>query len=171
MHHLEIDAAKALNNCTFVPGTRAKRFARDLSASAEASPDAPLSIRQKMYLWSLVYHFRRQIYGGHQKFLYWTAELITGKVDPKYTLPDGWLDNATGYAQKKHHAMLKDYTESVKAELDVAMKILPKSKQPRPQKQPGYLRRRCGCEYVDGRVVKACEAHESTWASVLKVSA
>lgn len=53
--------ARALNGCTFVPGTGTKRFARNMAFLAENSPDAELTSGQKKYLASAVVRFRRRI--------------------------------------------------------------------------------------------------------------
>ncbi len=58
MTPLERDATKALGQCRFLPGTSAKRFARDL---AEKSDDYELSPKQKKFFWFLCWRFRRQL--------------------------------------------------------------------------------------------------------------
>lgn len=50
-----------LAKCRFVPGTFAKRFARDLAAMATNQPDRPLSERQLACLKRQHHTFRRQI--------------------------------------------------------------------------------------------------------------
>jgi hypothetical protein len=57
----EIQMAKALNQCTFVPGIGTKRFARNMAALAEHNPGAELTEKQKAYLCEAVIRFRRQI--------------------------------------------------------------------------------------------------------------
>ena len=54
------DAITVLMGVTFVPGTNAKRFVRQMSALS-ADPAATWTPKQHEYLWDLVYHFRRQI--------------------------------------------------------------------------------------------------------------
>ncbi len=53
--------ARALNGCTFVPGTGTKRFARNMAFLAENNPDTELTGGQKKYLASAVVRFRRRI--------------------------------------------------------------------------------------------------------------
>lgn len=53
--------ARALNQCTFVPGIGTKRFAREMAARAGQADAAPLTEKQKEYLRSAVIRFRRQI--------------------------------------------------------------------------------------------------------------
>jgi len=53
--------AFALAQCTFVPGVRTKRFARDMAARAEMADAQPLTEKQDKYLREAVYKFRRQI--------------------------------------------------------------------------------------------------------------
>lgn len=56
----DILAARLLANCTFLPGSWNKRFARGIRNIANS--DTPyLTPRQFMNLWRLVWHYRRQI--------------------------------------------------------------------------------------------------------------
>lgn len=56
----EREMAKHLSGCSFLPGSAAKRFARDIGD--EAAADEPtITERQSAYLRSCVYTFRRQI--------------------------------------------------------------------------------------------------------------
>jgi len=57
----EIVMAKALNQCTFVPGTGTKSFAKFAANLAEHFPDRELTFGQKKYLSEAVIKFRRQI--------------------------------------------------------------------------------------------------------------
>ncbi len=59
MTDLEVRAACALARCTFVPGSSPKSFARNMAAIAGGSKQ--ITEGQRAYLWSAVWHFRRQI--------------------------------------------------------------------------------------------------------------
>lgn len=52
--------ARALGNCSFCPGTSAKRFAYRISGVAEEK-EPQISERESAYLRGLVYTYRRQI--------------------------------------------------------------------------------------------------------------
>ena len=53
-------AIQRLAKCRFLPGSREKRFARDMAALADS--DTPhITARQRAYLWIMVYRYRRQI--------------------------------------------------------------------------------------------------------------
>jgi hypothetical protein len=56
---IHIQALNLLNRCTFLPGSFAKRFVRDLSGK-EDKQGYELSEKQKRYLWKLVYQYRKQ---------------------------------------------------------------------------------------------------------------
>lgn len=53
--------AKALNRCTFMPGTGTKRFASDMAHLAEQDSSREITPRQAEYLRTAVIRFRRQI--------------------------------------------------------------------------------------------------------------
>jgi hypothetical protein len=57
--------AIALGNCTFVPGTATKRFARDMAFAAQHDGkdgyERILTLKQREYLRTAVIRFRRQI--------------------------------------------------------------------------------------------------------------
>lgn len=57
----EIELAKALGNCSYLPGTSQKRFARDILFLAEHSPDRELSDRQRHYMQLMAWRYRRQM--------------------------------------------------------------------------------------------------------------
>ena len=52
--------ARCLSRCHFVPGTPAKRFARDIGCEAE-NEEPEITERQAAYLRTLIYTYRRQI--------------------------------------------------------------------------------------------------------------
>ena len=54
------DMARALGQCSFLPGSWDKRFARDMAAMAE-DPDAALTRRQAETLMEVCHRYRRQI--------------------------------------------------------------------------------------------------------------
>lgn len=54
----EIRIVEALAGCSFVPGSSPKRFVRQLSGRDRAKP---LSDRQRAYLWSVAWSWRRQL--------------------------------------------------------------------------------------------------------------
>lgn len=60
MSELEKRLARALAACTFLPGTKVKRFARQMAAMADME-NRGISDKQKMFLCEAVYTFRRQI--------------------------------------------------------------------------------------------------------------
>lgn len=53
--------ALALSGCTFLPGTREKRFVRDMAWKAENEPDTPLTRKQAAYLLVVFYKYRKQL--------------------------------------------------------------------------------------------------------------
>ena len=57
----ELEIVSALSDCTFWPGTSAKRFVRSMRSVAETDPDRLLTTRQRRYLFGLRWKFRRQI--------------------------------------------------------------------------------------------------------------
>jgi hypothetical protein len=62
MTGLERDTALALSNCTFLPASHDKRFARDIAHLATAGLD--LSERQSAHLFRLAGKYRRQMPAG-----------------------------------------------------------------------------------------------------------
>ncbi len=65
----QIKIALALDRVTFLPGTWTKRFARSMTAIAEAKPDTEITEAQNEWLYRLLYKYRRQIpntYAGYQ---------------------------------------------------------------------------------------------------------
>lgn len=56
-----IGIARHLGRCTFLPGSWDKRFARDIAALAEHSPDKDLTDRQAAHLLRLTHKYRRQM--------------------------------------------------------------------------------------------------------------
>jgi hypothetical protein len=57
----QIDTARALGRCSFLPGTADKRFARDLAFLAEHSPEREITERQALNLQRLAWKYRRQM--------------------------------------------------------------------------------------------------------------
>lgn len=62
----ELKACKALNYCTFQPGSWDKRFVRNLFQEmwhepTRAKQDATITDGQREWLWRLVWKYRRQI--------------------------------------------------------------------------------------------------------------
>jgi len=67
----DLRAIAALGKCRAGCGTKAKRFAASIQGETE------LSARQRAYLWSLVWTFRRQI--ADKELVKMAAELAKGK--------------------------------------------------------------------------------------------
>ena len=63
MTDLEIRAAIRLGKCRFPRGLWEKRFARDLYRLATEDSGRGLSAKQRIWLWRLVWKYRRQIRG------------------------------------------------------------------------------------------------------------
>ena len=63
MNRVERAKAKALGCCRFVPGSAAKRFAREMRWLALNEPATVLSPSQRWYLDKMVWHYRRQLAG------------------------------------------------------------------------------------------------------------
>lgn len=61
MTNLEITAILLLRPCSFVPGSFEKRFVRDLYIRFGIDRSGPLTLRQRAWLFRLVYRFRAQI--------------------------------------------------------------------------------------------------------------
>lgn len=61
MTQTEKEIALALGNCTFLPGSWDKRFARDLAFAAKNSPDVAFTERQAAHLLRLAHKYRRQL--------------------------------------------------------------------------------------------------------------
>lgn len=57
----EITMARALSQCTFVPGIGSKRFAKSMAHLADSQPNSMITPGQHKYLCQLVIRFRRQI--------------------------------------------------------------------------------------------------------------
>lgn len=57
----QIRRAKALAQCTFLPGSAEKRFVRDMERKAIYDMQSALTPRQASYLELLCYKFRRQL--------------------------------------------------------------------------------------------------------------
>ena len=57
----EIEVAKALGACTFLPGSWNKRFAKDIKWLAEHTPEKELTPRQSANLVRLAWRYRRQM--------------------------------------------------------------------------------------------------------------
>lgn len=54
----EVRIVEALAGCSFVPGSSPKRFVRQLSGRDRS---APLTARQRAYLWATAWSWRRQL--------------------------------------------------------------------------------------------------------------
>ena len=61
MTSAEIEIAIALGQCTFLPRSPHKRFARNMAEMAQHRPMAQLSRAQRRYLTELVHRYRAQI--------------------------------------------------------------------------------------------------------------
>lgn len=61
MIELEKLALTALNGCSMRLASSGKRFRRDIAWRLEQDPQYKLTERQALYLWNLVYTYRRQI--------------------------------------------------------------------------------------------------------------
>lgn len=61
MTPFERELALALASVSFLPGSRDKRFAREMAERAQAAPDRPLSEKQAATLRRLAGKYRRQI--------------------------------------------------------------------------------------------------------------
>lgn len=61
MTALERHAVSALLKCTMRLASRGKRFRNDLARMVESNPEYKLTINQALFLWDLVYTYRRQI--------------------------------------------------------------------------------------------------------------
>lgn len=59
MTNTQIQAIRLLRGCTFQPATYVKRFVRSLSEISDKE-NYELSEKQRLYLWKLVYQYRRQ---------------------------------------------------------------------------------------------------------------
>jgi hypothetical protein len=64
----QIDSIKALSRCTFLPGSNAKRFVRNMAAAAEHRPEIDLTDKQAKYLADLIRMYRRQLAGNGFSF-------------------------------------------------------------------------------------------------------
>jgi hypothetical protein len=66
----EIELAKALWCCSFLPGSSHKRFCRNMAETATHKPDHELSLRQLHYMELMAWRYRRQLpreFVPHQK--------------------------------------------------------------------------------------------------------
>lgn len=61
MIELEKKALEALGNVSMRPASAGKRFRNDLVYHMRVQPEMKLTARQALYLWKLVYTYRRQI--------------------------------------------------------------------------------------------------------------
>jgi hypothetical protein len=59
----QIERAKALSKCTFLPGTHEKRFVKAMAFWAEHDPDQDLTEKQAKYLTDLIRKYRKQLAG------------------------------------------------------------------------------------------------------------
>jgi hypothetical protein len=64
----QIQIAKSFNRITFQPGTHNKRFAQSMIAIAENKPEYEISSKQEVWLYWIIYTFRRQIPDVYEKF-------------------------------------------------------------------------------------------------------
>ncbi len=88
MTDLEIRAAHRLGACSFLPGCWEKRFARDLAARALDDPGCRLTSKQRVWLWRLVWMFRRQIRKADPEVVEIARQ--EGVYDPPPLLRDAW---------------------------------------------------------------------------------
>lgn len=61
MSPFERDLALAFDAVSFLPGSRDKRFARQMAMQARTAPDRPLTEKQAAFLRQLARKYRRQI--------------------------------------------------------------------------------------------------------------
>ena len=57
----EIEISKALNICTYLPGSYEKRFARAMASIAEYNPSYDLTEKQRVWLYKQLKRYRKQI--------------------------------------------------------------------------------------------------------------
>lgn len=57
----EVELATALGECSMLPGSAQKRFARDLAFRAKHQPEKPITLRQRHYMEILAWRYRRQL--------------------------------------------------------------------------------------------------------------
>jgi hypothetical protein len=57
----EVELALELAQCSMLPGSSQKRFARDLAFRAKTQPEAPITLRQRHYLEILAWRYRKQL--------------------------------------------------------------------------------------------------------------
>ena len=60
--------ARALEKCSFLPGSYQKRFAHSVAATARYKPELDLTEKQAKYLNDLFHQYRRQIKVEHVRF-------------------------------------------------------------------------------------------------------
>lgn len=64
----EINIAKALDSCTYLPGSFEKRFARDMAAYAEFNPKYELTEKQRDWLYKQLKRYRKQIPNTYKQY-------------------------------------------------------------------------------------------------------
>lgn len=65
MNEEERRVVAELSHCTFPPASTQKRFARDMNA--RCNDEKELTPKQRGYLYSLRWHYRKQIWGWYTK--------------------------------------------------------------------------------------------------------
>jgi hypothetical protein len=63
----QIRKAKLLNQCTYLPGSFEKRFARNIAAMSEYNPTKELTEKQALWLEKQFYRYRNQISKADKK--------------------------------------------------------------------------------------------------------
>jgi hypothetical protein len=64
----EIIIALNLDQCTYLPGSFEKKFARDICGQAKGSPEKELTEAQRDWLYKQLKRYRRQIPATYQKY-------------------------------------------------------------------------------------------------------
>lgn len=62
----QIEKAKALSKCSFLPASTHKRFARDIGQMAIKEPEKELSQKHLAYLTALFHTYRKQMPEAHK---------------------------------------------------------------------------------------------------------
>lgn len=85
----EVALARALGNCTYVPGSSHKRFARNMAFLVEADPARELTDQQRSYMEIMAWRYRRQMPRSlvpHQKPIDLPPKRKASKVTPTPSL-------------------------------------------------------------------------------------
>ena len=110
---LEHRALDALERASMRIASAGKRFRNDMSRERERNPDFKMTARQALYLWSLVYTYRRQIkdeelrrWGLHRK--------LTDELPPIYLQGDHREPITRAKSQKAKEAPTEAVVASVR---------------------------------------------------------